>query len=187
MLYIVEEAWKYPDEAEHAVYPEAFFDRDSALMKAKELVNSESQLFEQIDKEYNKIVLADGYSIESIDSEYEYTVSVILIEGELAGRKDSGLDMCIDNINKVYYFLSSKYNEIISEFGKVPDFVEVSIRWKNDNKSERVLIAFNEKHDNLVTFRVNNLLEFALLFFEESKEDFICENVVDIHFGIWDG
>ena len=95
--------------------------------------------------------------------------------------------MCIDNINKVYYFLSFKYNKIISEFGKVPDFVEVSIRWKDDNKSERVLIAFNKKHDEFVTFRVNNLLEFTLLFFEESKEDFVCENVVDIHFGIWDG
>ena len=186
MLYIVEESWRYPDETEHTFYPKAFTDRDDALMKAKELVNNECQLFKQIDKEYNMIVLTDGYSIESIDSEYEYTVSVTLIEGELAGRK-SGLDMCIDNINKVYYFLSSKYNEIISEFGKVPDFVEVSIRWKDDNKSERVLIAFNEKHDNLVAFRVNNLLEFALLFFEESKEDFVCENVVDIHFGIWDG
>ena len=187
MLYILEEFWKYPDETDHDIYPKAFVYRDSALMKAKELVNSEGQLFEQIGKEYNKIVLTDGYSIESIDSKYMYTVRIIFIDEELTGRKNSGLDMCIDNINKVYYFLSYKYNKIISEFGKVPDFVEVSIRWKDDNKSERVFIAFNEKHDDLVTFRVNNLLEFALLFFEESKEDFVCENVVDIHFGIWDG
>lgn len=185
LYYIVEESWKYPDEMEHTFYPKIFVDRDNALMKAKELVNSEGQLFEQIGKEYNMIILDDGYSIESIDSEYEYTVSVIFIEGELAERKDSNLDMCLDNINKVYYFLSSKYNEIVSKFGKVPDFVEVSIRWKNDNKSERAVIAFNDKHDELVTFRVNNLLEFALLFFKESKEDFVCENVVDIHFGIW--
>ena len=185
MLYIVEESWKYPDETEHAFYPKAFADRDSALMKAKELVNSEGQLFEQIDKEYNTIVLANGYSIESVDSEYEYTVSIIFIEGELAEAKNSGLDMCLDNLNKVYHFLSSKYNEIISKFGEVPDFVEVSIRWKNDDKSERAVIAFNDKHDELVTFRVNNLLEFALLFFKESKEDFICENAIDTHFGIW--
>ena len=185
MLYIVEESWKYPDEMEHAFYPKAFAYRDSALMKAKELVNSECQLFEQIDKEYNMIILANGYSIESVDSEYEYTVSVTFIEGELAEAKDSGLDMCLDNLNKVYHFLSSKYNEIISKFREVPDFVEVSIRWKNDDKSERAIIAFNDKHDELVTFRVNNLLEFALLFFKESKEDFICENAIDIHFGIW--
>lgn len=185
MLYIVEEFWEYPDETEHDFYSKAFINRDNALMKAKELVDDEGQLFERIGKEYNKIVLTDGYSIESIDSEYKYTVSITCIEGELAEGKNLGLDMCLDNINKVYHSLSSKYNEIISKFGKVPDFVEVSIRWKNDDKSERAVIAFNDKHDELVTFRVNNLLEFTLLFFEESKEDFICENVVDIHFGIW--
>lgn len=187
MLYIVEEFWKYPDETEHDFYPKAFVYRDSALMKAKELVDDEGQLFERIGKEYNKIILTDGYSIESIDSEYMYTVNIVFIEEELVKEKSSGLDMCLDNINKVYHSLSSKYNKIISKFGKVPDFVEVSIRWKNDNKSERAIIAFNDEHDELVTFRVNNLLEFTLLFFEESKEDFVCENVINVHFGIWDG
>lgn len=186
MLYIVKEAWKYLDETKHTFYSEAFTDRNSALMKAKELVNGEKRLFKQIDKEYHIIVLADGYSIESTDSEYEYTASVILIEDKLAEEKNSGLDRCLDNLNKVYHFLSFKYNEIISKFGEVPDFAEVSIRWKEDNKSERAVIAFNDKHDELVTFRVSNLLEFTLLFFKESKEDFVCENVIDTHFGIWE-
>jgi hypothetical protein len=185
MLYIVKEAWKYSDETKHTFYSEVFTDRDSALIKAKELVNSEKRLFKLINKEYHIIVLADGYSIESTDSEYEYTASIILIEDKLAEEKVSGFDKCLDNINKVYHFLSSKYNEIISKFGEVPDLVEVSIRWKNDDKSERAIIAFNDKHDELVTFRVNNLLEFALLFFKESKEDFVCENAIDTHFGIW--
>lgn len=185
MLYIVEAAWKYPDDMDHAIYPIPFSDRESALIKAKELVNRETQLFKQINKEYHTIVLANGYSIETVDSEYEYNVSLIFMEGELIEGNDSNLDMFLDNINKVYSFLSYEYNEITSKFGKVPDFVEVSVRWKDDDKTERIVIAFNDKHDDLVTFRVNNLLEFALLFFKESKEDFVCENVVDTHFGIW--
>lgn len=180
MLYIVEESWKYPDETDHSYYHRAFHSKEDALLKAKEMIKDEEQLFNLINKEYYTVVLNDSILLKTIDSEFEYTVNVVSIEEDVAC-------MPVYEVFRMYNIISNKYKQFISDQKQEPDFVEVPIRWKDDNKTEVAYIALNKKNDDLVTFRVNNLAELALLFFKESREDFICEHVHNMYFGIWDG
>lgn len=180
MIYIIEESWNYPDEMEHSYYRQSFSDEESALAFAKELVKDEESFFKEMNKEYHLVTFYDGYHIETTDLEFGYTVTVISI-------KEAGSMIDFHEVTKIYEFIYALYKKFVAINNQDPDFVEVSIRWKDNNETERATIAFNEKHDELVTFRVNNLLELSLLFFMQYNEDFICEYVHDICFGIWDG
>lgn len=178
MIYFIEESWNYPDETNHSHCPEIFHSKEAALSTAKELIESEKELFEHLSKEYHIVVFDNGYTIETIDSEYEYTVTLIPMKNE-----ESYTD--INEVRKIYGFIADNYKKFIQLDNQEPDFVQVDIRWKDEDKSERAIIALNDKHDELVTFRVNNLLELALLFFKDYGEDFVCEYVHLIHFGKW--
>lgn len=178
MIYFIDESWNYPDESNHCPYPKAYRSKKDALLSAKELIENEKELFEHINKEYHIIVSNDGYTIATIDSEYEYTVTVIEVKESISAGIYEAL--------KLYDFISYKYKNAAIAFKKDPDFVEVDIKWKGDDKTERTIIAFNDKHDDLVTFRVDNLFDLTLLFLEDSKEDFVCEHVHNMYFGIWD-
>lgn len=179
-MYIIDESWKSPDEIEHTYYYESFSNKEKALKKAKELVKDESKLFDQMDKEYHVVCFNNGYTVITSDSEYEYTATVVSIK-----ENTEMAQVDIFELVKIYSFISLNYKIFITDSKQEPDFVEVDIKWKDGGKTERAIIAFNDKHDDLVTFRVDNLLELALLFFEESREDFICEHVHNMYFGIW--